>query len=377
MGVIKKNDISYGGGSSYDDTELRNRIAALEAKLGDYVDTVFSMVDENNNQDNKYILTKPRYTSMFQLPVGAYDANGNLLSSNLVYDTFDEESAADLYNIDLSQLPAGTRGVVLPNAVGYFASADTVIGEEEGEPVGAFINATPNVLDWIVIPSRTISIGEKLFVDSNGDVVPNACKVIYMQRLLDGGMWGLDDQKSIVDTRGQLYWKYDASKTVANMFQLSEGFYDANGNRLSDYELYGECDGKDEGDAPYSYYRFSFPANYNGGQWVVPPMPAEAVGLVVRGDFSPENYLDDDDITNQFPIENTPEGASLQWLVIKEKDSMDGYTNLFVAASVSYPHPEVPNVVKNKIYYKGDTTNAPWNQQGVTIDAEGRLPWLN
>lgn len=133
------------------------RIAALEALLAGHADVRLTLTGEGGTETAYDVLGKEYIappSTMFDMPAGAYDANGNLLASanemSVAFEMEAEENTVDLYALDVTKLPAGTVGVILP-AQSLWDSPPRIVTGVYNYSGRYFIeNGT---LDWLVFPA--------------------------------------------------------------------------------------------------------------------------------------------------------------------------------------------------------------------------------
>lgn len=325
-----QNRVIYGALESMRSamTGYLERLAALETKLADFEETRLQMTDGTNTVD-KTVLTKPYVSpirTMFDLATGLYDAQGNFLREVSVSTERDTEYGAVISHL---QDTTGAAGVVLPG--GYRAIM----------PLDAFMY--DNALDWLVIPDSVEYIGG---LGSDYDI-----GTIYYRGTAEGAPWG--QYSATVNATGTpLYWE-----RVTNMFDLEDGAYDANGNRLGGLS-YGYEEDLDTTDYWVDY-------TYGGEGNTIYDVRVDRIltaypsarGIVMR---NVQN------IGGDRAFKNATSGA-LDWIVFPENagyPTMDENLTLFDGG--------VSDAVG--IIYVKDTTGAPWGQTSATINTTGTPP---
>ena len=170
-------------------TSLTDRIAALEAKLADFTEVTFKMSDGTNEVD-KLILAKDKATpptptrTMFDLPSGLYDAQGNK-----VHDLDDSIAAHEYYsgfNYTIrfyDDLPTGVVGVSFADENEWFKGI---------ESDGGFYP------DWIVLPNNGGVNDSAFHIDTN------SIGTIYYQGNSEYAPWGTG---ATIDTVGNIPWE--------------------------------------------------------------------------------------------------------------------------------------------------------------------------
>lgn len=209
-------EVIYGGNTftipTYDDTALSARvtenetaitaqdarIAALEALLADHTDVRLTLTDENGGSTAYDVLGKEYVappTTMFDFPAGIYGADGTLLVNESDMESLlsmswerPSEDEWELDTVDLTNLPAGAAGIILPSTNG----GDAVLGFSSSS---SSISGTSGQLDWLVIPENYGYVPPA--ISATADLISNT---IYYKGEATGAPWG--QTSATVNTTG-------------------------------------------------------------------------------------------------------------------------------------------------------------------------------
>ena len=322
---------------------LEERITALEAKLAEYEDIAFALTDAQGNVQNKIILAKdgatptPVYNNMFDLPSGFYDADGNKVADIGDYIDWDYNESGDKeneytnYRFNSKPLPDNIVGLVIEGPS---------YGDVDNNAPFPISNAPSGQLDWIVVkPYEHVDGDYNRYPTGFNQIadVPDFVTTIYCSDTT-GAPWG-QTSAEINATGLSLYWE----RQPQTMFDLPNGLYDAQGNKVGELADYFE-----------SIDNYEYP--YWAWQYQKHTMPSSVVGisLAQEGD-------------DRYGI-NVNEEYDFDWIVVP--DTQAANTEHYTCGGVF--NPPIPT-----IYYKGNSQYAPWDNDGATIDTEGVIPWQN